>query len=210
VKSVLRPAVVAFVLLVLSAPAAGSAATGDALVQRMAAANPSLQSYSAALHVAITMHSMPFLNPSLDGNYYYKRPDKQAVVFQSVPLLAQQFQKIYPKLDPPSTWPDRYDISILDDSGGATTLRLIPRHRGRVAHLDVVVDDTTAMPSRFTWTYADGGSVTYDQEYTNLAGSYLVKEQHGHVDLPSYNADVVSTFSNFQVNVAIPDSVFQG
>ena len=181
---------------------------GDALLRRMADANPSLQSYTATLHVAIVLHSMPFLNPSLDGNYYYKRPDKQAVVFQSVPILAQQFQKVYPKLDPPGTWSDRYAITVLGDAGGSTTLRLVPKVEGRVAHLDVVVDDRDALPSAYTWTYKDGGSVSFQQQYVVIDGNYLVKSQSGHVDLPSYNADVTSTFSDFKVNVPIPDNVF--
>lgn len=182
--------------------------TSDALLQRMTDANPSLQSYTATLHVAIVMHSMPFLNPSLDGNYYYRRPDKQAVVFQSVPILAQQFQKVYPKLDPPGTWPGRYDITVLGDAAGSTTLRLVPKQQGRVAHLDVVVDDRDALPSAYTWTYKDGGSVSFQQQYVMIDGNYLVKSQSGHVDLPSYNADVTSTFSDFKVNVPIPDNVF--
>lgn len=181
---------------------------GDTLLRRMADANPSLQSYTATLHVAIVLHSMPFLNPSLDGNYYYKRPDKQAVIFQSVPVLAEQFQKVYPKLDPPATWPDRYAITVLGDTGAATTLRLIPKRQGRVAHLDVVVDDQNALPSAYTWTYVDGGSVSFRQQYVVVDGNYLVKSQNGHVDFPSYNADVTSTFSDFKVNVPIPDSVF--
>jgi hypothetical protein len=154
------------------------------------------------------MHSLPFLNPSLDGNYYYRRPDKQAVVFQSVPILAQQFQKVYPKLDPPSTWSDRYDITVLGEAAGSTTLRLVPKHEGRVAHLDVVVNDENALPSAYTWTYKDGGSVSFVQQYVVVAGNYLVKSQNGHVDLPSYNADVTSTFSDFKINVPIPDDVF--
>ncbi|MGH7662082.1 MAG: LolA family protein [Vulcanimicrobiaceae bacterium] len=199
---------VAVTIAMAFARAAAMPQDGDALVRRMADANPSLESYTATLHVAIVMHSLPFLSPSLDGNYYYKRPDKQAVVFQSVPLLAQQFQKVYPKLDPPSIWLDRYDIAVLGEADGATTLRLVPKHQGRVAHLDVVVNEQNALPSAYTWTYNDGGSVSFRQQYVVVDGNYLVKSQSGHIDLPSYNADVTSTFSDFKLNVPIPDSVF--
>ena len=177
------------------------------LVQRMAAVNPNLQSYTASLHVVIALRTLP-LSPTLDGNYYYKRPDKQAVVFDTVPMLAQQFQKIYPKIDPPATWQDIYDIAILNSNAGTTTLRLTPKRTGRVAHLDVAVDDANAMPSSFTWTYVDGGTVAFDQEYTRVGGNYLVRSQTGKVNLPSYNADVTTTFSNFQINVPVPDTVF--
>ncbi len=177
------------------------------LLQRMAAVNPNLQSYTASLHVVIALHTLP-LSPTLDGNYYFKRPDKQAVVFDTVPMLAQQFQKIYPKIDPPVTWPDLYNVSILNSSGGTTTLRLTPKRTGRVAHLDVTVDDASAMPSSFVWTYVEGGTVAFDQEYSRVGGNYLVRAQNGKVNLPSYDADVTTTFSNFQINVPVPDTVF--
>jgi outer membrane lipoprotein-sorting protein len=206
-----KPAILKFVAIALLAAATsaqGAAASSPgALVQRMASVNPSLQSYSASLHVVIMLHTLPF-SPSLDGNYYYKRPDKQAVVFNSVPALAQQFQKIYPKIDPPTTWQDLYDISTLSDNGSTTMLRLTPKRSGRIAHLDVAVDDTSALPSSFTWTYVDGGTVSFDQQYTRIRGNYLVKDQSGKVNLPSYSADVTATFSNFQVNVPVPDTVF--
>lgn len=188
----------------------GARTDADAIVRRMAEANASLQSYTATMHVVIAMHSMPYLSPALDANYYYKRPDKQAVVFQTVPVLAQQFQKVYPKIDPPATWPSLYDVSVLSQSPSATTLRLVPKHHGRVDHVDVVVDDATAMPTSYTWSYVDGGSVAFSQQYAVVGGNYLIKAQNGRVDLPSYNADVTSTFSDFKVNVAIPDSVFSG
>jgi hypothetical protein len=36
-----------------------------------------------------------------------------------------------------------------------------------------------------------------------------VQRQTGHVDLPAYKADVTSAFSDYKLNVAIQDSVFQ-
>lgn len=204
VSRILSLAAAAFAFAFAPGMAANSPA---ALLQRMSAVNPNLQSYTASLHVVIALHTLP-LSPTLDGNYYFKRPDKQAVVFDTVPVLAQQFQKIYPKIDPPSTWPELYDVTILASNGGTTTLRLTPKRSGRVAHLDVSVDDASAMPSSFTWTYVDGGTVTFDQEYIRVGGNYLVRAQNGKVNLPSYNADVTTTFKNFQVNVPVPDTVF--
>jgi outer membrane lipoprotein-sorting protein len=84
----------------------------------------------------------------------------------------------------------------------------VPKKTGRVARLDVRVDDATATIRGYTWTYSDGGFVTFDQTFTNVGRDYLVAKQSGHVELPSYKADVVSNFSNYQLNVTIPNGVF--
>ncbi len=212
-----RLAALAAVALILAARptlAAGSPASpsfdaaNNALFRRMVALNGDVQSYKADVHLDVALKTFPYISPSLDGNVYYKRPDKQAVVFDTVPALASQFKKVYPRIDPPSRWIAIYDVAILGDANGVTSFRLIPKRNGRVEHLDVKVDGATATVRSYTWTYKDGGFVTFDQTYKTQNGDYLVDKQNGHVDLPSYKADVVSNFSNYKLNVAVEDSVF--
>jgi hypothetical protein len=170
--------------------------------------NSGLRTYKADLHADVALKTFPYLSPSLDGNIYYKHPDKQAVVFDTVPALAAQFKKVYPHLEPPTAWPSTYTISVLGDQSGVTTFRLVPKKHGRVAHLDVKADDSTATVKSMTWTYEDGGYVTFDQTLTQQSGNYLVKSQTGHVDLPSYKADVRLAYTNYKLNVPVADSVF--
>jgi outer membrane lipoprotein-sorting protein len=184
-------------------------AANDALYKRMTQLNANLHTYKATVHLEVAMKSFPFLSPSLDGAVYYKQPDKTAVVFDTVPALAGQFKKVYPRLDPPSTWLAIYDVTVMSDDGTVTTFRLIPKKNGRVEHLDVKADDATATVKTYTWTYKDGGSVAFDQSYQTIGGNFLVQRQTGHVDLPAYKADVTSAFSDYKLNVAIQDSVFQ-
>ncbi|MBV8150168.1 MAG: hypothetical protein JO101_07865 [Candidatus Eremiobacteraeota bacterium] len=191
-----------------AAPATQAQGDASALLARMSQVNAKLQSYTASAHVDIAMHSFPFLNPALDGTFYFKQPDKQAVVFDAVPALAKQFQKVYPRLDPPATWSAIYNVTAVGSEGGSTMLRLVPKKHGRVSHLDVKVDNASATPVAYTWTYEDGGTVTFDQSYAQINGNYLVKSESGRIDLPQYKADVTSTFSNFKLNVPISDSVF--
>jgi hypothetical protein len=99
--------------------------------------NANLHTYKATVHLEVAMKSFPFLSPSLDGAVYYKQPDKTAVVFDTVPALAGQFKKVYPRLDPPSTWLAIYDVTVMSDDGTVTTFRLIPKKNGRVEHLDL-------------------------------------------------------------------------
>jgi outer membrane lipoprotein-sorting protein len=183
-------------------------AQNNALYKRMVGLNGSLRTYTAEVHLDVALKTFPYISPSLDGAVYYKKPDKQAVVFDTVPALAAQFKKVYPKVDPPSLWTTLYEVAVLGDDGTSSTFRLVPKKNGRVDHLDVRVDDATATIRGYAWTYKDGGSVSFDQSFTSIGGNYLPDKQTGHVDLPSYKADVTSTFSNYKLNVAVEDSVF--
>ena len=187
---------------------ADAPAAGGELYKRMVAINTKLKSYTGTVHMDAKLKTFPFISPSLDGSVYYKQPDKQAFVFDTVPALASQFKKVYPKLDPPSTWEKIYDFTALSDQDGTTTFRLVPKKNGRVEHLDVLVDDGNATVKSYTWTYKDGGSIAFEQSFKTIDGNYLPLKVTGHVELPSYRADVTTDFSNYKLNVPVADSVF--
>ena len=210
-KRLVLSATIAALAAGTSAPRAVTAespAQNTALFHRMTQVNAHLRSYKADLHADVALKTFPYLSPSLDGNIYYKQPDKQAVVFDTVPALAAQFKKVYPRLEPPAQWPSIYTISLLGDDKGTTTFRLVPRKHGRVSHLDVKADDSTATIKSMTWTYEDGGYVTFDETIQKQNDNYLVKSMNGHVELPAYKADVVLAYSNYKLNVPVSDSVF--
>jgi len=184
-------------------------AMGAALFKRMEQINAGLRSYKADLHIDVALKTFLPLNESLDGSVYYKDPDKQAVVFDAVPALAEPAKKLYARIEPPKLWSTLYYFELLEQENGNTTFRLVPRKHGRVAHLDVKVDDVTATIRGYIWTYEDGGFVSFDQSMKNVGGNYLVEEQVGHVELPSWKAEVKSSLSNYRLNFTIDDGVFQ-
>jgi hypothetical protein len=192
-----------------AAPQTVDSLDGSPLLKRMVQLNGSLKTYKAVIHLDVALKTFPFISPSLDGNVFYKQPDKEAVVFDTVPSLASQFKKVYPNIDPPSSWLRIYDVSVLSDDGTQTMFRLVPKKNGRIEHLDVKVDDTNATIKAYTWTYKDGGYVTFEQTFETVGGNFLVEKQTGHVELPSYKADVTSAFSKYELNVDIADSVFE-
>jgi len=214
------------IALVLSATALAFSATGssassgiaaapgvnlrdaESLLHRMVDVNMKLHTYTANVTLDIKMTSFPFLSPELTGIVYFKQPNKRAVVFDTVPALAEQAKKVYPKIDEPVDWERIYLITAMSDADGTTLFRLIPRKNGRVEHLDVNVDDATATIKSYTWTYKDSGFVTFDQTFALIDGNYLPKKLSGHVEQAGYKANVTSALSNYKLNVAIADSVF--
>jgi hypothetical protein len=196
--------------LVAASVTVAPAATGDAaaVYARMQKLNAGLRSYQADFHVDVTTHGFPFINPSLDGKAYFEQPDKNAVVFDTVPALASQFKKVYPQLEPPAEWPAVYDVSPLADDGTTAQFRLVRKKGGRVDHVDVTADDRTATVTSMAYVYKDGGTISFQQTYAFMGGNYVVKSQSGKVDLPSFHADVASTFTNYKLNVRIDEQVF--
>ena len=189
----------------MPARAAGDAA---AVYARMQKVNASLKSFQADFHVDVTTHGFPFISPSLDGKAYFEQPDKNAVIFDTVPALASAFKKVYPQLEPPAQWAVIYDVSPVADDGTTAQLRLVRKKNGRIDHVDVSVDDRTATVSSMAYIYKDGGTISFQQTYALVDGNYVIKAQTGKVDLPQYHADVASSFTNYKINVRIDQQVF--
>lgn len=201
-------AVAALITAASIAPAQG-APDGTALLGRMVSQSQSVQSYTASVRADIAMHSFPYLSPSLQGTYYHKEPSRNKIVFTSgLPFIAREFSKVYPQVESPSRWNEVYEVSTESDDGGFTTFKLVPRKHGRIDHIDAKVDDTSAEVTALRWNYNDGGYASLDQTYQAVSGHLLVSAQSGHIEVPHYNADMKSTFSDFKLNADIPDSVF--
>jgi hypothetical protein len=199
----------ALALLGAAAPAQNQPGSGD-LYARMQRVNAGLSTYQADVTVAVSTHGPPYISPTLQGKVYFKKPDKNAVVFDTIPLLAQQVKRVVGQMEPPAEWPAIYDVTPGSDDGKTATFKLVRKKSGRIDHVEVTVDDKTATITGMTYYYKDGGSVAFTQTYDEIGGNYLVKQQNGKVDISNYSADVNSTFSNYKINVPVDDKVFQG
>jgi hypothetical protein len=192
-----------------SRPVVAASADPD-LYARMQRVNSDLKTYSADVTVAIQLHTFPFLSPTLEGKAYYKRPDKTAVQFQSVPALAGQLKKVVGQMEPPSDWERLYEVTPTGDDGTTATFKLVRKKNGRIDHVDVKVEDKTATVTEMMYYYKDdGGTIKFTNVYDQIAGNFVVKQQTGKVDIPHYNADISSSFANYKINVPVDDKVFQ-
>jgi outer membrane lipoprotein-sorting protein len=206
-KTSLRRLAGVLALLVFAVPARAESPAGT-LYARMQRVNTGLHSYQADLHVEVTTHGFPYISPSLDGKAYFEEPDRSAVVFDTVPALANQFKKVYPQLEPPSGWDKVYDVTPVSDDGTTAQFRLVRKKNGRIDHVDVTVDDKSATVTSMAYVYKDGGTIEFSQTYAQIDGMYVIATQTGKVEIPHYRADVASQFSNYHLNVRIDSSVF--
>ena len=174
------------------------------LLTQMAAPNAALTSYEVPVHFDVDLHSFLEMHTALDGTAYFRQPDKSAVDFNTVPLVADAFKHLAGTLGTPATWDQTYDVTLESPD----ELQLVPKVSGNVAKVLVDVDPSTFGITRERFTYKNGGSIDVHQVNAQVDTFLLPRTQTADFDLPNYKAHVVSTYGAYKLNVAIPDSVF--
>ncbi len=185
-----------------------TSAQGD-LLSRMSAVNAGLHSYTATLHAHVVMQTFPFLQTDLQGTYYHKDPDLSKLeITGGLPGIAQQFGKLYPRIEPPSRWKDVFNVTTLSDDGKTAHFKLVPKKAGNVTSIEATVDDAAATVASMTWHYSNGGSAQMNERYSMVKGYRVVTAQSGNVDEPSYKGTITTTLTNYTMNPPLSDSVF--
>lgn len=209
-RLVSSPFCAAIVLAATLAGSAGAAGGSGSLLARMSTLNPNLHAFTAAMHANVALKSFPFLTAQLAGTLYHKDPDKNKVVITSgLPLVAQQFDKLFANIAPPSQWERLYAVTVVGDDGKTTSFHLVPLKRGNVASIDAKADDKAATVEFMRWNYANGGFAEMHNTYDTIEGNVLVASQTGHIEEPGYTADVTSKLDDYKLNPPLADSVFE-
>lgn len=216
-----RATTLAFGLLVLALlgatpnPSAtlSPAPTVDDLLGRMVAVQKGLSSYSVPVHFDVQIQQPIGVTLPLDGVRYFERPDKEALVMQSVPVVAQAFQRTYAGLGTAQTWPQRYDMSVvpLDQATSATIYELkgIPKNGGNVDHILIDVARDSAVPTRARWFYRNGATIDMAIENALVSNLYLLpKTETLDIVFPSYVGHAVAHYGDYSINQPIPASVW--
>lgn len=182
---------------------------GDDLFARMQELNPGLHSFTATMRAHVALTSFPFLATDIVATYYHKDPDLDKIDVQSgLPVVAQNFSKLYAHIEPPSQWERVYVVTPGRDDGKTATFTLVPRKQGNVTQITATVDDASATVKSLRWTFVNGGSASVDQTYANVGGNLVVVAQTGDVAEPGYAGTISDTLSNYKLNPNLPDAVF--
>ncbi len=184
-------------------------AAADDLLSRMSTVNPELHSYTATLRAHVALITFPFIATDIVATYYHKDPDLDKLqVTSGLPIIAQNFSKLFGHMEPPSRWNELYTITKSADDGKTTNLTLVPRTPGNVKKIEVLVDDMSATIASMRWMYENGGWVAMNEHYSVVQGATMVTSQTGHVEEPGYIGDVTTTLSGYHLNPDLPDSLF--
>jgi outer membrane lipoprotein-sorting protein len=197
--------------IVLGTPVkAENAAPTDAqaIITKMVARNPSLESYRSRVHVDVRMLNFPFLAPKLDGTFYYKRPNVNEVVFDKVPSYAKGFSRLFNDVADPSSWQKDQNISYAGtqsvDGRTMIVLRLTKKiHSDILDHTLAFVDPQTYALEQMEWDYTSGGKITMVQNYRSEEGYTVLSSQHATINIPHIHAVADASYGAYQTNVAV-------
>ena len=190
---------------------ASSQAQAADVLHKMSAANATVRSYQVRIHFDAKVRAFISLPLALDATYYFKRPDKAQVKFDTVPILARKFKEFYASTGTPATWPKDYVVTLVaQPSTGSNTvvLKLVPKTGGSLDYALMTVDTNTYGIVGQQWLYDDGSTIDVSQENEVGARYVLPKHQVAEFSFPRYKAHIVADFGAYQINVPIPDSVF--
>jgi len=194
-------------------PTDSPAPTVDDILARMAATRKGLSSFSVPVHFDVKMRRPLGVVLHPDGVRYFERPNKEALTMKSVPDAAKAFQQIYTALGTAETWPEQYDMSLveLDPQAGATTYELkgVSKSGGDIDHVVIDVAKDTAAPTRARLFYRNGATIDMAIENAMVDGQYLLpKTETLDLNFPSFAGHAVGHYGDYSVNQPIPDTVW--
>lgn len=204
----------------LAAPAAaqtpaqspGIAGDAHAIIQRIEARNPSLQTFQSRVHVDVRMLNFPFLSPKLDGTSYYKRPN-YAVVFDRMPSYARGIGKVFDNIGNPAGW-ERDSNVVYEgvktvDGRPLMVLSMTKKiHSDQLKAAVAYVDPATYEVVRMDWQYYNGGSIVMSQTFRTEDGYSVIASQHADIHIPHVRAVADASYAKYAANVAVNDDVF--
>ncbi len=191
-------------------------ASAHAVIERMVGRNPSLNSYTARVHVDLHMLNFPWLSPKLDGTSYFKRPSHNEVVFDRVPSYAKGFQKLFNDIGDPLSWEALWNVEdkglVKVDGYAHPLIELFMTKKvysDQTADAVAYVDPASYELLQMQWDYRSGGKIIMRQSYRDQGPYSVVGAQHVEINIPHVHAVGDSQFSTYQTNVAVDDSVFK-
>jgi hypothetical protein len=198
----------------MPAPSMPMARTAADVIARMQSFSKGLESYQ----VPLTLHGgvkVSFITIPIDahGMEYYRAPNKQAVHLEGAPALAERFQNTVATMGSPQTWPLDYSMSLAgtQQNNGHLAYHLVgtPKRTGStIKNVSMLVAVKTFALQTVAFSYQNGSSLDLDFSHHGLSPYHLPTLITVDAKFPSYSGSAQLTYGTYQINVPIPDTVF--
>lgn len=213
----IRAALPALLLVALgAAPSPAPTSTprnAEDVLARAVANRQELHSYQVPLTIAgsvkVSFFSVPI---AMDGTEYFKAPDKDATHLNNVPSAAKAFSNTINSMGTPQTWEATYDIELQGTgthrNHTAYVLIGTPRHPGNVKNVTMWVNAKSYAMEAVSFAYVNGSALNLELSHHGLSPYHLPTSITVDAHFPGYSGRAQIKYGPYQINVAVPDSVF--
>lgn len=182
-------------------------------MHRIELRNSSLESFQTRVHVNLRMVSFPWFRSKLDGTEYYKKPDKEGVVFDNPPSYAHGIASLFGAIDSPSGWRKDSNVAYAGtktmDGKPMLTLRMTKKiYSDQIKDTIAYVDPASYQVARMDFDYLNGDVIVMTQTYRDQGGFSVVAARHLEIRR-RVRAVADASYTTYQTNVAINDAVFK-
>lgn len=167
--------------------------------------NPGMSSYVAHAVLDLRQLNFPYLHPVLEGTLFYGKPGYTIFDYPHTPFYMKGITKVQGSFSNATNWPRCFDITmkVLPD---AFQMHMVPKVRGEISALDVLVGRTDGTLKHVDWYYWENMAdhIGLTQTYGQVNGYNVVTSQSSDFRLHHIRARGTQTFSDFKFNVPVP------
>ena len=195
----------ALVVACLGTPPGAAATPSPNLLRQALDPNPALSTYTATVTLSAVLHAVVAVRKTLHGTAYYRKPER-TIVFADAPRALKRFSALAATTPAYEQILRDYRTAPLGDDGATSSYALTPVKRdGRVQTLTVRVADDSHLIRQATWLYNGGETLSLTPAYTASAGFQLLSSVTISARFPGYDVDGTLQFSDYRLNVPVPD-----
>lgn len=191
----------------------GTPQTAADVLDRAVANRHELHSYQVGVTIKGSVRASILSVPiAMDGTEYFKAPDKEAMHLNNVPSMAKNFSNTINAMGTPQTWEATYDIALQGTAPRrnhtAYVLVGTPKHPGNVKTVTMWVNTKTYAVESVAFAYANGATLGLEFSHHGLSPYHLPTSVAVSAHFPGYSGQATIAYGPYQINVAVPDSVF--
>lgn len=219
-----------------SAPA-GKPLTAEQLYQKVSGTNPGLKDFVSNLGIVTVINAgiIP-LTLNMEGQYFFKSPDKHKLKLEKAPKLVEKYPQIFgwslPKFEKYhwkilgkdtlyfSQKPNgkkKYDAITSDQSDGGWNavcyaLEVVPREpEGNLVRYILYVDEKDWSIPRQRYEYEKNASIELNVKFRTLESFKLFDRMSANFSFPDIGltASAHASYRDYRLNQNLPDSIFQ-
>ena len=158
------------------------------------------------------------LSFNFNGEVYYKEPDKLFLKLKDLPEDVQEKYRLsFTQTSVPGMvskiYKEKYNSKVISVRNFANTkvyvLYMEPIKSRAIKNVLMFVDAFNYTIPKSIIYYKDRGKIIIDQKYIKIEKYYLPSYQEVYFDFPKVQANLISNFYNYQLNIPLSDDLFK-